>query len=60
MSITSLFTTDSSFEQRLFEAPVLTDSALRDVEHTYGGSLFHRNGILLHVDNSALKFFCHE
>jgi hypothetical protein len=49
ISITSPFTTDSSFEQYLYEAPILVGPALRVVEIKYGGSLFHWNGFLLHV-----------
>jgi hypothetical protein len=49
VSITGPFQMDSSFEQRLYEANVLTGYALRDVELQYGGSLFHWNGVLLHV-----------
>jgi hypothetical protein len=48
-SITSPFPTDSSFEQRLYEAPVLTGAALNAVELEHGGSLYHWNGVLLHV-----------
>jgi hypothetical protein len=36
LSITIPFPTDSSSERRLYEAPVLTGPALRDVEHKYG------------------------
>jgi hypothetical protein len=49
LSITSPFPTASSFEQCLYEAPVLTGSALKDMERQHGGSLYHRNGFLLHV-----------
>jgi hypothetical protein len=49
LPITSKFPTDSSFEKRLYESPVLAGSALHDDEQKYGGSLFHWNGVLLHV-----------
>jgi hypothetical protein len=49
ISITSPFLPDSSFEQRLYEAPILVGPALHVVETKYGGSLFHWSGFLLHV-----------
>jgi hypothetical protein len=49
LSITSPFQMDASFEQRLYEAPVLTGSALRAIEDKFGGSLFHWYGVPLHV-----------
>jgi hypothetical protein len=48
-SITGPFPTDTSFEQRLCEAPVLTGTALKAMELKHGGSLYHWNGVLLHV-----------
>jgi hypothetical protein len=48
-SITSPFPTDTSFEQRIYEAPVLTGTALKAMELKHGGSLYHWNGVLLHV-----------
>jgi hypothetical protein len=48
-SITSPFPTDSTFEQRLYEAPVITGAALKVVELQHGGSFYHWNCVLLHV-----------
>jgi hypothetical protein len=47
-SITSPFPTDSSFEQRLYEASVLAGSDLQAMDLKHGGSLYHWNGVLLH------------
>jgi hypothetical protein len=47
--ITSPFPTDSQFERDLYDSPILTGSKLHTIEKQYGGSLFHWNGILLHV-----------
>jgi hypothetical protein len=47
------FPTDSSFEKRLYEAPVLTQTALHSVEDKYGGSLYTWNGAILHVAVTA-------
>jgi hypothetical protein len=49
LSITSPFPTDSSFEQRLYEAPVNAGPVLKDMERQHGGSLYHWNGVLLNV-----------
>jgi hypothetical protein len=49
ISITNPLPTDSLFEQRLYEAPVLFEASLKKTEDHYGGSLYHWNGILLHV-----------
>jgi hypothetical protein len=49
VSITSPFPTDSSFEQRLFKSPVLVGASLEKIEDQHGGSLYHWNGVLLHV-----------
>jgi hypothetical protein len=49
LSITSQFRTDASFEQRLYEAPVVTGSVICAIEDKFGGSLFHWNRVLLHV-----------
>jgi hypothetical protein len=43
------FPTDSQFEHHLYDSPIITVSALHAVKKRYGGSLFHWNGILLHV-----------
>jgi hypothetical protein len=37
VSINSPFPTDSSFEQRLFEAPILVGAALKNIEDQHGG-----------------------
>jgi hypothetical protein len=47
--ITSPFPTDTSFEQQLYESPVLTGSALRAIELKHHGSLYKWNGALLHA-----------
>jgi hypothetical protein len=47
--ITSPFPTDSQFDTKLYDSPILTGSALHKIERQYGGSLFHWNAILLHV-----------
>jgi hypothetical protein len=47
--ITSPFPTNSQFERDLYDSPILTGSKLHTIEKQYGGSLFHWNGILLHV-----------
>jgi hypothetical protein len=47
--ITSPFPTDTSFEQQLYESPVLTGSALRAIELKHDGSLYKCNGALLRV-----------
>jgi hypothetical protein len=49
LSITNPFPADASFEQHLYEAPVLTVPGLRAIDHKFGGSLFHWNGVLVHV-----------
>jgi hypothetical protein len=49
VSITGPLPTDSSFDQRLYEAPVLVGAALEKLEDQHGGSLYHWNGLLLHV-----------
>jgi hypothetical protein len=49
LAITSPFPTDSYFETTLYDSPILTGSVLHQIEKEYGGSLFHWNGILLHV-----------
>jgi hypothetical protein len=48
-SITIPFPTDTSFEQRLYDDPVLTGTALKAMELKHGGSLFNWNEVLLHV-----------
>jgi hypothetical protein len=48
-SVTSPFPTDSYFEQRVYEAHILVDPALRALEKKYGASLYHWNGVLLLV-----------
>jgi hypothetical protein len=40
---------DSQSERDLYDSPILTGSTLHDIKKQYGGSLFHWNGILLHV-----------
>jgi hypothetical protein len=47
--ITSPFPTDTSFEQQLYESPILTGSALRAIELNHDGSLYKWNDALLHV-----------
>jgi hypothetical protein len=49
LSITSIFPNDSSVDQCLYEASVLTGPALKAIELKHGGSLYHWNGALLHV-----------
>jgi hypothetical protein len=49
VSITSPFQMDSSFEQSLYEALVLVVAALKKLEDQHGGSIYHWNGVLLHV-----------
>jgi hypothetical protein len=49
LPITSPFLAYSQFERHLYDSPILTGSALHAVEKSYGGSLCHWNGILLHV-----------
>jgi hypothetical protein len=41
--------TDTSFEQQLYESPILTGSALRSINLKHDGSLYNWNGALLHV-----------
>jgi hypothetical protein len=48
-SITIPFPPDSSFEKRLYEAPILVGAALNNLEDQHGGSLYPWNGVLLHV-----------
>jgi hypothetical protein len=40
---------DSQFERDLYDSPIFTGSKLHALEKQYVGSLFHWNGILLHV-----------
>jgi hypothetical protein len=47
--ITSPFPTDTSFEQQLYESPIITGSALRSIKLKHDGSLYKWNGALLHV-----------
>jgi hypothetical protein len=47
--ITSPFPMDTSFEQQLYEYPVLTGSALRAIELKHDDSLYKWNDALLHV-----------
>jgi hypothetical protein len=47
--ITGLFPTDSSFEQRLYEVPVLVGVAFKKLEDQHDGSLYHWNGVVFHV-----------
>jgi hypothetical protein len=49
LSITSPFSTDSYFEQWLYKSPVLAGSALKDMARQHGSSLYHWNGVLLHL-----------
>jgi hypothetical protein len=49
LTITSPFPADSSFETKLYDSPILTGSALHKLENKYDGSLFHWNGIILHI-----------
>jgi hypothetical protein len=49
VSITNPFPTGSSFDQRLYESPVLVSTALKKLENQHGGSLYHWNGVALHV-----------
>jgi hypothetical protein len=47
--ITSHFPIESQYERGLYDSPILTGSKLHAIEKQYDGSLFHWNGILLHI-----------